>query len=84
MVFDAETKSVLHTEMAKKNLFVKRGYLFFYRFLFSQFFGMLKVVARDCLSVPFITYLLVFESRGIPTFAGLITSHAFLIPSMCL
>lgn len=25
MVFDAETKSVLHTEMAKKNLFVKRG-----------------------------------------------------------
>ncbi|KAK9099943.1 hypothetical protein Scep_023373 [Stephania cephalantha] len=25
MVFDAEAKSVLHTEMAKKNLFVKRG-----------------------------------------------------------
>ncbi|KAK4742614.1 hypothetical protein SAY87_000615 [Trapa incisa] len=25
MVFDAETKSVLHTEIAKKNLFVKRG-----------------------------------------------------------
>ncbi|MFS7950108.1 putative RNA recognition motif domain, nucleotide-binding alpha-beta plait domain superfamily [Helianthus anomalus] len=25
MVFDAESKSVLHTEMAKKNLFVKRG-----------------------------------------------------------
>lgn len=25
MVFDVETKSVLHTEMAKKNLFVKRG-----------------------------------------------------------
>ncbi|XP_068652382.1 uncharacterized protein [Aristolochia californica] len=25
MVFDAELKSVLHTEMAKKNLFVKRG-----------------------------------------------------------
>ncbi|KAG5237957.1 U1 small nuclear ribonucleoprotein [Salix suchowensis] len=25
MVFDADTKSVLHTEMAKKNLFVKRG-----------------------------------------------------------
>lgn len=25
MIFDAETKSVLHTEMAKKNLFVKRG-----------------------------------------------------------
>ena len=25
MVFDAETKCVLHTEMAKKNLFVKRG-----------------------------------------------------------
>ncbi|XP_008782084.1 cell wall integrity protein scw1 [Phoenix dactylifera] len=25
LVFDAETKSVLHTEMAKKNLFVKRG-----------------------------------------------------------
>lgn len=25
MVFDSETKSVLHTEMAKKNLFVKRG-----------------------------------------------------------
>lgn len=24
-MFDAETKSVLHTEMAKKNLFVKRG-----------------------------------------------------------
>ncbi|KAE8658891.1 hypothetical protein F3Y22_tig00116965pilonHSYRG00115 [Hibiscus syriacus] len=25
MVFDAESKSLLHTEMAKKNLFVKRG-----------------------------------------------------------
>ncbi|KAK6128143.1 hypothetical protein DH2020_038112 [Rehmannia glutinosa] len=25
MVFDAESKSVLHTEMAKKNLFIKRG-----------------------------------------------------------
>ncbi|XP_054784793.1 cell wall integrity protein scw1 isoform X1 [Prosopis cineraria] len=25
MVFDTETKSVLHTEMAKKNLFIKRG-----------------------------------------------------------
>lgn len=25
MVFDADSKSVLHTEMAKKNLFVKRG-----------------------------------------------------------
>ncbi|RWW06441.1 hypothetical protein GW17_00030232 [Ensete ventricosum] len=25
LVFDAETKSSLHTEMAKKNLFVKRG-----------------------------------------------------------
>ena len=25
MVFDAESKSVLHTETAKKNLFVKRG-----------------------------------------------------------
>uniref|UniRef100_A0A2P2JXT3 Uncharacterized protein MANES_03G081700 n=1 Tax=Rhizophora mucronata TaxID=61149 RepID=A0A2P2JXT3_RHIMU len=25
MIFDAESKSVLHTEMAKKNLFVKRG-----------------------------------------------------------
>ncbi|XP_072993581.1 cell wall integrity protein scw1 [Typha latifolia] len=25
LMFDAETKSVLHTEMAKKNLFVKRG-----------------------------------------------------------
>ena len=25
MVFDAESKSVLHIEMAKKNLFVKRG-----------------------------------------------------------
>ncbi|XP_073144183.1 uncharacterized protein [Henckelia pumila] len=25
MVFDVDTKSVLHTEMAKKNLFVKRG-----------------------------------------------------------
>ncbi|KAI8008864.1 tRNA dimethylallyltransferase 9 [Camellia lanceoleosa] len=25
MVFDSESKSVLHTEMAKKNLFVKRG-----------------------------------------------------------
>lgn len=28
MVFDAESKSLLHTEMAKKNLFVKRGELF--------------------------------------------------------
>ncbi|MQL96516.1 hypothetical protein Taro_029193 [Colocasia esculenta] len=25
MVFDAESKAVLHTEMAKKNLFIKRG-----------------------------------------------------------
>ncbi len=25
MVFDTESKAVLHTEMAKKNLFVKRG-----------------------------------------------------------
>jgi hypothetical protein len=25
MVFDTETKVALHTEMAKKNLFVKRG-----------------------------------------------------------
>jgi hypothetical protein len=25
MVFDAETQVALHTEMAKKNLFVKRG-----------------------------------------------------------
>lgn len=25
VVFDAETKAVLHTEMAKKNLLVKRG-----------------------------------------------------------
>lgn len=30
MVFDAETKSVLHTEMAKKNLFVKRGEFFIF------------------------------------------------------
>lgn len=28
-MFDAESKSVLHTEMAKKNLFVKRGELSF-------------------------------------------------------
>jgi len=27
MLFDPDTKSVLHTEMAKKNLFVKRGEL---------------------------------------------------------
>lgn len=26
MLFDHESKSVLHTEMAKKNLFVKRGH----------------------------------------------------------
>jgi hypothetical protein len=26
MLFDPESKSVLHTEMAKKNLFVKRGH----------------------------------------------------------
>lgn len=26
MLFDPEAKSVLHTEMAKKNLFVKRGH----------------------------------------------------------
>lgn len=32
MVFDAECNSVLHTEMAKKNLFVKRG-----RYLFTMF-----------------------------------------------
>lgn len=25
MVFDSDSKSLLHTEMAKKNLFVKRG-----------------------------------------------------------
>lgn len=25
MLFDADSKSLLHTEMAKKNLFVKRG-----------------------------------------------------------
>lgn len=25
MIFDSESKAVLHTEMAKKNLFVKRG-----------------------------------------------------------
>lgn len=29
MVFDADSKSVLHTEMAKKNLFVKRGEIFY-------------------------------------------------------
>lgn len=32
MVFDAESKSVLHTEMAKKNLFVKRGEFPFIKF----------------------------------------------------
>lgn len=38
MVFDAESKSVLHTEMAKKNLFVKRGELFSFLFFQSLFF----------------------------------------------
>lgn len=37
MLFDPETKSVLHTEMAKKNLFVKRGHTFcFFSFILSQ------------------------------------------------
>lgn len=36
MLFDPESKSVLHTEMAKKNLFVKRGNFFFF-FHFSTF-----------------------------------------------
>jgi hypothetical protein len=30
LVFDAETKAALHTEMAKKNLFVKRGAFFLF------------------------------------------------------
>lgn len=43
MVFDTESKSVLHTEMAKKNLFVKRGELhlvfFFFRIIFLNTLG---------------------------------------------
>ena len=36
MVFDAESKSLLHTEMAKKNLFVKRGELFLLHILIKS------------------------------------------------
>jgi hypothetical protein len=38
MVFDAESKSVLHTEMAKKNLFVKRGWIASYYCLYFYFY----------------------------------------------
>ena len=38
MLFDPEAKSVLHTEMAKKNLFVKRGHSHSIQFLF-YFYG---------------------------------------------
>jgi hypothetical protein len=44
MVFDAESKSVLHTEMAKKNLFVKRGGIAYYYCLF--FFGVSEEVLK--------------------------------------
>lgn len=43
MVFDTEAKSVLHTEMAKKNLFVKRGELLLLFFLLSLFSLMMTV-----------------------------------------
>ena len=36
MVFDAESKSVLHTEMAKKNLFVKRGKIYLFNFILDR------------------------------------------------
>lgn len=36
LVFDADKKSVLHTEMAKKNLYVKRGRLCVLSGLFSS------------------------------------------------
>ncbi|KAF8400388.1 hypothetical protein HHK36_013686 [Tetracentron sinense] len=44
MVFDAESKSVLHTEMAKKNLFLKRGEFFEKKvfFFFVPFDSMLS------------------------------------------
>lgn len=40
MVFDTEAKSVLHTEMAKKNLFVKRGELHLLLLLLSFYFSL--------------------------------------------
>lgn len=43
MVFDAESKSVLHTEMAKKNLFVKRGQLY-------SIYRILHIILGTCLS----------------------------------
>lgn len=46
MVFDAESKSVLHTEMAKKNLFVKRGELFVFLF-FQSLFSLNKYLEDD-------------------------------------
>jgi hypothetical protein len=40
LVFDADTKAALHTEMAKKNLFVKRGAIFLF-FCFALVFYLL-------------------------------------------
>ena len=47
-MFDAESKYVLHTEMAKKNLFVKRGmfslstWIFIARYWIVELFGKRK------------------------------------------
>lgn len=55
LVFDAETKSVLHTEMAKKNLFVKRGEIFFAYLLSPSFhFDMRILILGSCYVMNFL------------------------------
>lgn len=52
LVFDAESKSVIHTEMAKKNLFVKRGQLYLYDIKGLYFFYLsTSHVTEACLIV---------------------------------
>ncbi|RWW84213.1 hypothetical protein BHE74_00007186, partial [Ensete ventricosum] len=54
LVFDAETKSSLHTEMAKKNLFVKRGAPYLH--VAQPGFKQMKILRQERNTVCFIEF----------------------------
>ncbi|MQL87784.1 hypothetical protein Taro_020332, partial [Colocasia esculenta] len=71
MVFDAESKAVLHTEMAKKNLFVKRGKRIF------KVESLEKTAQDDFQKLAFVVYLqiatliAVYANGGFATIKGI-------------
>ncbi|CAL5391161.1 unnamed protein product [Camellia sinensis] len=77
MVFDEESKSVLHTEMAKKNLFVKRDVASWGAYLFKKNVIAMSFAPRDSHEAQ-VQFAL---ERGVPAIIGVLGTIKLPYPS---